>query len=104
MRIQVAVSNDVYPPGFGLSSRVWGLARAMARSEEVRLTCAVGSRSRAASRQQVDGVDIRRVRTGHPTIFYYLQRLKLVSDYVTADVYRAWPGSLGRQLDREADV
>ena len=104
MRIQVAVSNDVYPPTFGLSSRVWGLARAMARTEQVRLTCAVGSRSRAPARQHADGVDIRRVRTGHPTLFYYLQKLKLLSDYVTADVYRAWPGSLGRQLDRDADV
>jgi glycosyltransferase involved in cell wall biosynthesis len=104
MKIQVAVSNDVHPPTFGLSSRVWGLARAMARSEEVRLTCAVGSSSRAAAREPVGGVDIRRVRTGHPTLFYYLQKLRLLSDYVTADVYRAWPGALARQLDREADV
>jgi glycosyltransferase involved in cell wall biosynthesis len=104
LKIQVAVSNDVYPPTFGLSSRVWGLSRAMARSEEVRLTCAVGSSNQAAAREHVDGVDIRRVRPGHPTLFYYLQKLKLLSDYVTADVYRAWPGPLGRQLDREADV
>jgi len=104
MNLQVAVSNDVYPPTFGLSSRVWGLARAMGRTERVRLTCAVGSSSRAPARQQVENVEIRRVRTGHPTAFYYLQKLGLLSDYVTADVYRAWPGSLGRQLDREAEV
>jgi glycosyltransferase involved in cell wall biosynthesis len=104
MRIQVAVSNDVYPPTFGLSSRVWGLAHAMSRTEEVRLTCAVGSSSRAAAREKVQGVELRRVRTGHPTFFYYLQKLGFLSDYVTADVYRAWPGPLGRQLDREADV
>jgi glycosyltransferase involved in cell wall biosynthesis len=104
MRIQVAISNEVYPPTFGLSSRVWGLGRAMARSEEVRITCAVGSRSRASAREQIEGVEIRRVRPGHPTLFYYLQKLKLLSDYATADVYRAWPGPLGRQLDRDADV
>jgi len=104
MKVQVAVSNDVYPPTFGLSSRVWGLARAMSRSCEVRLTCAVGSSSLALAREIADGVEIRRVRTGHPTVFYYLQKLGLLSDYVTADVYRAWPGPLGRQLDREADV
>src|SRR5262249_41670404 len=75
MNLQVAVSNDVYPATFGLSSRVWGLARAMARTERVRLTCAVGSSSKALAREQVENVDIRRVRTGHPTAFYYLQKL-----------------------------
>lgn len=104
MRIQVLVSNDVYPPTFGLPLRVFSIARALARIATVRVTCAVGSRDRAPASERIDGVDIRRVRTYHPTLFYYLQQARLVSDYMTAEVYRVFPGPLARAWDAQADV
>jgi len=104
MRIQILVSNDVYPPTLGLSARVFSLATALAGSATVRLTCAVPSRDRAPAREQVGEVDIRRVRTYHPTFLYYLQRARLVSDYLTAEIYRVYPGPLARAWDAAADV
>ena len=104
MRIQILVSNDVYPPTFGLSARVFSLATALARSATVRITCAVPSRDRAPAVERVGAVEIRRVRTYHPTLLYHLQRARLVSDYLTAEIYRIFPGPLARAWDNEADV
>jgi len=104
MRIQVLVTNNVYPPRFGLPMRVFHLARALARSATVRVTCAIKSRERALPRETVDEVDIRRVKTYHPTLFYYLQRARLVPDYFADWVYRVWPEPLIRACDQAANV
>lgn len=104
MRIQVLVTNDVYPPTFGLATRVFHLARALARRAEVRVTCSVRSRSRAAARETVDDVGIRRVRTYYATLFHYLERARLAPDYLVHAAFRAWPAPLLQAIDPDADV
>jgi glycosyltransferase involved in cell wall biosynthesis len=104
VRIQVLVTNNVYPPTFGLPMRVFHLARALAHGAQVRVTCAVKSRDSAARREHVDGVDIARVKTYHPTLFYYLQRARLVPDYFADWVYRVWSKPLTDACDDQADV
>ncbi len=104
MRIQALISQNVYPPVLGGAQRVFHLCRAMARTARVRVACAVNARERARRRETADGVEIARVKTYHPTLFYYLQCARLVPDCLDHAVYRLWPWPLAGALDRDADV
>lgn len=104
LKVQVVTVNDVHPPGFGGAARVFHLCRALARTEEVRVACVVGSRSRAPRHERVEGLEITRVKPYHPTLTHYLERAGLAADILGYDLYRRWPRPLLDALDPAADV
>jgi glycosyltransferase involved in cell wall biosynthesis len=102
--VQGWVDNDVHPPTFGLSVRVFHLYRALARHRPVRVTCAVKRRDRGPARERAEGVELRRVKPYHPALFHYLERLRLAPLFLAHDAYRLWPARLTASADPEAQV
>jgi len=104
VRLQFVSVHDPSPPSFGGSARVFHLCRALARCAETRVACVVGARSRAARREQVEGFDLTRVKPYHPMLTYYLERARLLPDFLSHAGYRRWPRPLLDALDPGADV
>jgi hypothetical protein len=107
VRIQGVVDNNVWPPRMGHTVRVWNLYRELAQRpgvEAVSVIAALKSRERAPAREQREGVRIARVRPGHPSLFAWLERLRLAPQALTAEGYRRWPGPFARAWDERADV
>ena len=77
MRLHLACDNDIHPPLFGATQRLFGLARGMAARASVRALCVVPNRSRGASEERVAGVEIRRVRSWHTSVAWWLERGRL---------------------------
>jgi hypothetical protein len=107
MRIQGVVDNNVWPARMGHTVRVWNLYRELARLpgvDSVSVIAVLKSRERAAARERREGVDIARVRPGHPSLFAWFERLGMAPQTLTAEGYRRWPGSFTRAWDGAADV
>jgi len=107
VRIQGVVDNNVWPPRMGHTVRVWNLYKELGRIsgvESVRVIAALKSRERGAGRERRDGVDIARIRPGHPSVFAWLERAGLAPLSLTAEGYRRWPGPFARAWDDGADV
>ncbi len=102
--VQGWVDNDVYPPLFGLSVRVFHLYRALARSRSVHVTCAVKRRDRGTARETAHGVRLTRVKLYHPALFHYLERLRLAPLFLAQRAHRRWPGRLLGTADPEATI
>ena len=107
MIVQGVVDNNVYPPRFGLTVRVWNLYRGLARRSDVarvRVICALKSRESAPALERREGVEIVRIKTWHPTAFAWLERARLAPLFLVAEGHRAWPRPFARVWDLEADI
>ena len=77
MLIHIACDNDIHPPMFGATQRLFGLARGMATRARVRALCVVPNRSRGARAEQIAGVELRRVKSWHTSVAWWLERGRL---------------------------
>jgi hypothetical protein len=73
--LHLACDNDIYPPWFGATQRLFGLARGMATRMDVRALCVVPNRSRGADAERAAGLEIRRVRSWHTSVAWWLERV-----------------------------
>ncbi len=96
MLIHVACDNDIHPPLFGATQRLFGLARGMATRARVRALCVVPNRSHGAREERVAGVELRRVKSWHTSVAWWLERGGLAPLFTAeaghrarADAYRA---------------
>jgi hypothetical protein len=94
--LHLACDNDIRPPLFGATQRLYGLARGMATRMHVRALCVVPNRSRGANEEQADGIDILRVRSWHTSVAWWLERAGLAPFFTAeaghrrrAEAYRA---------------
>ena len=89
MLIHVACDNDIYPPLFGATQRLFGLARGMASRARVRALCVVPNRSRGARAETVAGVELRRVKSWHTSVAWWLERGRLAPLFIAETGHRA---------------
>lgn len=89
MLIHVACDNDIYPPLFGATQRLFGLARGMATRARVRVLCVVPNRSRGARAETVAGVELRRVKSWHTSVAWWLERGRLAPLFTAEAGHRA---------------
>ena len=99
MILHLACDNDIHPPLFGATQRLFGLARGMATRLDVRTLCVVPYRSRGAQAERVMNVDIRRTRSWCTSLAWRLERAGLAPFFTIetwhrrrAAVYRALLG------------
>ena len=104
MRVHLACDNDIYPPRFGGTQRLFGLARGLATRADVRALCVVPNRSTGATDEQAAGVAIHRCRAWYTSVAWWLERGR-VAPLFTADLgHRAHAGAFRRALGEPADV
>lgn len=104
MRVHLACDNDIFPPRFGGTQRLFGLARGLATRAEVRALCVVPNRSTGATDEQAGGVAIHRCRAWYTSVAWWLERGH-VAPLFTADLgHRAHAGAFRRALGEPADV
>jgi hypothetical protein len=103
--LHLACDNDIYPPLFGATQRLFGLARGMATRLDVRALCVVPNRSRGAAAERVMNVDIHRLRSWHTSVAWWLERAGLAPFFTAeaghrrrADAYRAVLGEPAQVL------
>lgn len=102
--MHLACDNDIFPPRFGGTQRLFGLARGLATRAEVRALCVVPNRSTGATDERVRGVDIHRLRAWYTSVAWWLERGR-VAPLFTADLgHRAHAGAFRRALGAPADV
>jgi len=89
LRLHLACDNDIHPPLFGATQRLFGLSRGMATRAAVRALCVVPNRSRGASEERVAGVEIRRVRSWHTSMAWWLERARLAPLFTAEAGHRA---------------
>ena len=89
MLIHVACDNDIYPPLFGATQRLFGLARGMASRARVRALCVVPNRSRGARAETVAGVELRRVKSWHTSVAWWLERGRLAPLFTAETGHRS---------------
>jgi hypothetical protein len=87
--IHVACDNDIYPPLFGATQRLFGLARGMAKRARVRALCVVPNRSRGARAETVAGVELRRVKSWHTSVAWWLERGRIAPLFTAESGHRA---------------
>src|SRR5262249_2585705 len=87
--IDLACDNDIHPPLFGATQRLFGLARGLATRARVRALCVVPNRSRGAAAATVDGVEIRRVRSWHTSLAWWLERGRIAPLFTAEAGHRA---------------
>ena len=104
MTLHLACDNDIFPPLFGATQRLYGLARGMATRMRVRALCVVPNRSRGASVEAAGGVDIRRVRSWHTSVAWWLERAGLVPFFTVAAGHRRRAGAYRAVLGETPDV
>ncbi len=104
MRIHWACDNDIHPPLFGATQRLFGLARGMATRAHVRALCVVPNRSRGAREEQVAGVELRRVKSWHTSAAWWLERARLAPSFTAEAGHRARAGAYREALGGRADV
>lgn len=104
MRVHLACDNDIFPPRFGGTQRLFGLARGLATRAEVRALCIVPNRSTGATDERAHGVAIHRCRAWYTSVAWWLERGR-VAPLFTADLgHRAHAGAFRRALGPPADV
>jgi hypothetical protein len=96
--VHLACDNDIFPPRFGGTQRLFGLARGLATRAEVRALCVVPNRSTGATNETAGGVAIHRTRAWYTSLAWWLERGH-VAPLFTADLgHRAQVGALRRAL------
>jgi len=104
MLIHWACDNDIHPPLFGSTQRIFGLARGLATRAEVRALCVVPNRSRGAREERAAGVDLRRVRSWHTSAAWWLERARLRPLFTAEAGHRARASRYRTVLGGEPDV
>lgn len=104
MRIHWACDNDVHPPLFGSTQRIFGLARGLASRADVRMLCVVPNRSRGAREERVDGVTLRRVKSWHTSLAWWLERAGVRPLFAAEAGHRARADRYRAVLGAGADV
>jgi len=102
--LQLACDNDIFPPLFGATQRLFGLARGMATRLDVRALCVVPNRSRGASAERVMNVDIRRLRSWHTSVAWWLERAGLAPFFTAEAGHRARAGAYREALGDRPDI
>ncbi len=104
MRIHWACDNDIHPPLFGATQRLFGLARGLATRARVRALCVVPNRSRGAREEKVAGVELCRVKSWHTSAAWWLERARLAPLFTAEAGHRARAGAYRKALGEGADV
>ena len=104
MLIHLACDNDSHPPLFGATQRLFGLARGMATRARVRALCVVPNRSPGAAAETVAGVEIRRVRSWHTSLAWWLERGRLMPLFTAEAGHRARAEQYRRTLAEAPDA
>ena len=104
MTLQLACDNDIFPPLFGATQRLFGLARGMATRLDVRALCVVPNRSRGAAAERVMNVDIRRVRSWHTSVAWWLERAGLAPFFTAEAGHRARASAYRAALGDRPDI
>jgi len=102
--LHLACDNDIFPPLFGATQRLFGLARGMATRMNVRALCVVPNRSRGADAEQVAGIELLRVRSWHTSVGWWLERAGLVPFFTVERGHRRRAATYRARLDGPADV
>jgi hypothetical protein len=102
--IHWACDNDIHPPLFGATQRVFGLARGMATRADVRALCVVPNRSRGARAERVQGVELVRVKSWHTSLAWRLERTGLAPLFVAEGGHRARAAAYRAALGGDADA
>lgn len=104
MLIHWACDNDIHPPLFGATQRVFGLARGAATRARVRALCVVPNLSRGAREETVAGVELRRVKSWHTSAAWRLERLGLAPLFTAESGHRARAGAYRAALGPAPDA
>ena len=104
MLIHWACDNDIHPPLFGATQRVFGLARGMATRADVRALCVVPNRSRGARAERVQGVELRRVKSWHTSVAWRLERAGVAPLFVAEGGHRTRAAAYRAVLGGGADA
>lgn len=100
----MACDNDIHPPLFGATQRLFGLARGMARQARVRALCVVPNRSRGLRAEQVAGVELRRVRSWHTSVAWWLERARLAPPFTAEAGHRTQAARYRREFGEQGDA
>jgi hypothetical protein len=104
MLIHAAVDQDIHPPRSGGAQRLFGLARGLARRHRVRVLCVVPNRSQAPAREQVEGVELVRLKAWHTSLAWRCERLGLAPMTLAEPGHRAQAGRYLAALGETPDV
>ena len=104
MTLHLACDNDIFPPLFGATQRLFGLARGMATRLAVKALCVVPNRSRGADAEQVAGIELRRVRSWHTSVGWWLERAGLAPLFTVERGHRRRAARYRALLGGSADV
>lgn len=104
MLIHAATDVDIHPPVFGGAQRCFGLYRGLARRHAVRALCLVPNRSRGASEERIDGVDIVRRKAWYTAVAWRFQEMRLSPLFLAERGHRSAAGALLSQLPGTPDV
>jgi len=96
--------NDVHPPLFGASQRLFGLYRGLARRHAVRVLAVVPNRNRGPAREQVGGFELLRRKAWYTAVTWRLERARLAPHFLAAHAHRARAAALLRDLGEAPDV
>jgi hypothetical protein len=102
--LHLACDNDIFPPLFGATQRLFGLARGIASRLRVRALCIVPNRSRGADAEQVAGIEIRRMRSWHTSVAWWLERAGLAPFFTAEAGHRRRAAAYRAALGEPADV
>jgi len=102
--IHWACDNDIHPPLFGATQRLFGLARGMAQRAQVRALCAVPNRSGGAREERVAGVEILRVKSWHTSVAWWLERARVAPLFTAEAGHRARAGHYRALLGAPPDL
>jgi hypothetical protein len=109
--LHLACDNDIFPPFFGATQRLFGLARGIASRMRVRALCVVPNRSRGTAAENVAGIEIRRTRSWHTSLAWWLERARLAPFFTVeaghrrrAAAYRALLGAEPQGPPQGCDV
>ena len=104
MKVHVACDNDIFPPLFGATQRLFGLARGLATRAQVRALCVVPNRSQGARAETVAGVELRRVKSWHTSVAWWLERGGVAPLFTAEGGHRFRASGYRRELGGAADV
>jgi len=95
--------NDVHPPRFGASQRLFGLYRGLARRHDVTVLSVVPNRNRGSRAETVERVRILRRKAWYTALCWRLERARLTPLFLAGVGHRlrsrAWLAELGGESD-----
>lgn len=104
MIVHLACDNDIHPPLFGATQRLFGLARGLASRATVRALCVVPNRSHGARTETVAGVELHRVKSWHTSVAWWLERGGVAPLFTAEGGHRMRAQGYRRELGGPADV